>query len=485
MSFMDWAGAPSEDNRGASPQVVPALRAPAPTGTGTQARTKALSKVEPERVCWLWQGYLPLGKIVVLDGDPGLGKSTLTMDLAARVSTGAPWPDGSPGCAPGDVLVVSVEDGLADTIRPRAEAAGGDLARIHAVTLSDDAGERLLDLGADLGHLRAAIKTHTARLLVLDPLMALLGPDVNAHRDQDVRRVLAPLAELANTESCTVLLVRHLNKASGTSALYRGGGSIGIVGAARAGLLVAPDPDDEAQRVLGVHKSNLAKKPPALAWRLEGHPDLDCARIVWLGPSSHQAEELLAHIDPDERSARSEATAWLGDLLAEGPVKATEVQSAAKQAGIAERTLRRASQDLGVRKSKAGMGGGWVWSLPSAPSEDGQEVRRCPTPESGHLRESLATFGEDANSVATPCGPEPGRSSQLPRHRQDGGPGVRGVPGPGPGDGSAGVALHLEADYRNLIFLKQPVLCRGCGKTCYSRTQDFVPLHPGCHFSER
>ena len=182
-----------------------------------------VDQVVPERVDWLWQGRLARGKVTVVDGDPGLGKSTITADLAARISTGSPMPDGSRLSGSADVIPLSAEDGVADTIRPRLEAAGADLTRVHAVDIS--AADPMV-LPSGIGDLERAVTATGAVLVVIDPFVAFLSDDVNSYRDQDVRRVLAALAALAARTGVCVLLVRHLTKSTGGPAIYRGGGSI-------------------------------------------------------------------------------------------------------------------------------------------------------------------------------------------------------------------------------------------------------------------
>jgi len=327
--------------------------------------TVMMARVRGERVTWLWPGRLPLGKLSILDGDPGLGKSLLTLDLAARVSTGARMPDGAPGIEGGaGVVLLSAEDGLGDTIRPRLEAAGADLERVVAVTeMPTDDGPRLPELPEDVLAVEQVVRDTGARLVVVDPLMAYLAGGVNANRDHDVRRALAPLAAMAARTGAAVLVVRHLNKggSAGGNPIYRGGGSIGIIGAARSGLLVARDPDDPDRRILAVTKANLAAPVPALRWRLVDGPDGLVAE--WLGASEHTAATLMAEPEGDERTARDEAAEWLRDVLRDGPQPAAEVKRRARADGIADRTLDRAKARLGVRAAKAGMAGGWTWSL--------------------------------------------------------------------------------------------------------------------------
>ena len=326
------------------------------------ARVVELATVVPERVTWLWPGYLPAGKLVLVDGDPGDGKSTLSLDLAARLSTGSPMPDGST-TTPTSVLLLSAEDGIADTIRPRLDAAGADMTRIGVFDgVFDGETTRPVELPRDVIEMERLVVERRVGLVVVDPLMAFLG-GVDSHNDQSVRRALHPLSRLADRTGATFLVVRHLNKMSGGKALYRGGGSIGIAGAARAVHLVAPDPDDDTRRLLAVVKSNLATKAPTLAYRLVSDDLHGCAAIRWEGATAHTAEDLVR--TDEEAAPRREAIAFLEAILSFEPTLATDVVKQAKSVGIAERTLQRARADLGVRVARKGFGPGShvEWSL--------------------------------------------------------------------------------------------------------------------------
>ncbi len=329
-----------------------------------------LSEVKPERVRWLWEGRIARGKLNLVDGDPGTGKSAMTTDLAARVTAGLPWPDGKEFEA-GGVVILSAEDGLADTIRPRFDAAGGDPSKAVAIsTVPDPEGnERQLAIPDDLGVLEAAIERVGAVLVVVDPLMAFLPGDVNSHRDQDVRRALAPLARSAERTGAAVVVVRHLNKATGGNALYRGGGSIGIVGAAHSGLLVAKHPEDDGRRVLASIKSNLAAPAPSLVFGLQS-TESGAVRVDWKGETPLDAAALLsAPTDQEERSALSEAQEFLREILAGGPLPSKEVENDGREASIEPRTLKRAKQKLEViseRQGGIGEKGRWYWRLPDS-----------------------------------------------------------------------------------------------------------------------
>ena len=349
-----------------------------------------LSEVTPEAVRWLWPGRVPLGKLTVIDGDPGLGKSTITLDLAARVSRGGAMPDGAPGVL-GGVGLLTAEDGLSDTVRPRLEAHGAALARIVALPFIGEGDERRpVTLPADLGVLRAAIRRVGALLVVIDPLMAFLDGKVDSHRDQDVRRVLAQLAALAEETGAAVVIVRHLNKTAVGNPLYRGGGSIGIIGAARAGFIVAKHPEHDEMRVLAPTKANLSRPAPSLAFVLDTVGEVP--RVRWLGESEQSAETLLAVKDETAARPRDEAAAFLREVLADGPLPARDVYRQAEDAGISARTLKRAKSLLGVAAVKAGAPGaggqGWSWELPKGATSDEecQQKTVAPFGKSGPLR---------------------------------------------------------------------------------------------------
>jgi putative DNA primase/helicase len=338
--------------------------------------------VQPKRVTWIWPGRIPAGKVTMFDGDPGLGKSTITVDLTARLTTASPMPDGHKPDKPMGVFLLSAEDGVEDTIVPRLKVAGANLNLVTIIDhVTDEGGSRPVELPADLDRIEIYAASllygeegYTPGLLVVDPVMAYLGGEVNAHRDQDVRRVLHRLKIMAEITGMGVLAVRHLNKMTGSSALYRGGGSIGLIGAARAGLLVGVDPEDEHRRILAVSKSNLAAKPPSLAYRVVGEDLYDTAKVVWEGTSDHTADDLLGR--PVERAAPKQdgAEALLQEALAGGPRARAFLEQLAKRKGVSWRTVERAKAALEViveRRGEPGKrgGGSYWWRLP-----DGQLV---------------------------------------------------------------------------------------------------------------
>jgi hypothetical protein len=353
-----------------------------------------ISDVQPEQVQWLWSGHVALGKLTVLTGDPGLGKSTLMLDISARLSTGDAMPDDTP-CAAGGVVVLTAEDGLADTVRPRLEAAGANLDQIIAIPHIKTAdGERAVVLPDDIGYVETAINRVNAKLVIIDPLTAYLNGRVNIWSDQQVRLALAPLSQMAERSGAAVVVIAHLNKAEDRkNALYRCGGSIALPAAARSVLLVAAEPEVPEHRVLACLKQNLATKGPSLVFRLVAEKDV--ARILWLGKSDRTADQLLSSEAMHRRRPPTlqKATDFLLQLLAGGPVESSNVERAAEAKGIAQRTLGRAKQELGVVAHRLGFGteGKWLCALPSDNID-------CQVLQPAHMSD-LATYDETSKGV--------------------------------------------------------------------------------------
>jgi hypothetical protein len=319
---------------------------------------------------WLWSGRIPAGKITVLDGDPGLGKSTLLCELAARISRGEPLPGddtlAGPG-APRGVLLLSAEDDVFDTIRPRIDAAGGDPQRIAAFVAIPDGTDsgRPFALPRDLPILEAIVQRLDVALVVIDPLVAFVRP---ATSDQHVRHALGALKASAERTGAAIVVVRHLNKSGGANPIYRGAGSIGIIAAARSGLLLAADPDDPQRRILALSKGNLARSVASLAFRLEDVPGATVARVAWDGESSWTATALLQGPTADDgdsrRSVIDEARAWLRETLAAGPRLARELRQEASERGIGRSALYAARKAEGIAIAKEHtVQGSWVWAL--------------------------------------------------------------------------------------------------------------------------
>jgi AAA domain len=329
-----------------------------------------LSELKEEPVDWLWPGRLALGKPTIIDGDPSLGKSLLTLDVAARLTTARPLPDGVVPTEPAAVVLVGSEDGLRDTVLPRLAAAGADTTRVHVFAGS---ARRGIWTGwpvfpADCRELTDTVREAGARLVVLDPLTAYLGSRAGSQSEGLVRRALVPLVRLAQESHPAMIWVRHLNKGRhGQMPLYRGSGSIAIAGLARTAFLVGKARDNAEVRVLASTKNNLATPPPSLGFRITANP---CGQptIVWLGPVEHQAEDLLgAPVAPG--AAVERAREFLSNLLGGKICSAEEAQRRAQEAGIHDAALRRARRVLNVKARQVVVHGRrqWYWSLEDAP----------------------------------------------------------------------------------------------------------------------
>jgi archaellum biogenesis ATPase FlaH len=339
---------------------------------------RCFSDIAPQPLRWLWPGRIPLGKLTLLIGDPGLGKSLLTTDVASRVTRGTSFPDDA-ACEVGSVIFLSAEDDAADTIRPRLDAAGADVSRVHileAVRVQHTNGsltEKTFNLETDIAALEGALKEHPdVRLIVIDPLSAYLG-GVDSHSNAEVRGMLTPLVALAARLGVAVLCVTHLRKSPG-AAIYRAISSIAFAAAARAVWAVASDPEDGERRLLLAVKQNLSASAAGLAFRIETQNNVP--RLVWeQGAVALAANDVLGNVDmQQDQSERREAKEWLRDLLADGPVAVKRIQSEAKAAGHSWITVRRAKQGLPVVVGKNGYQGRSEWRLEDAHSKDAHPI---------------------------------------------------------------------------------------------------------------
>lgn len=332
--------------------------------TQTAPSVTTLADVEPEEIEWIWPGRLATGKITLISGDPGGGKSVFTLDIAARFSCGGKMPVTGETVAGADVLILGVEDGLADTVRPRLDAAGADVRRVHA-WLHREGSAELPRFPGDVDELRRHIETTGARLLVIDPLNAFVDARLDVHKDQHVRAAMAPLARALEETGCSALIVRHLNKKSGASAMHRGGGSIAITGVARVELLVGDHPSDDGVKVVAHVKGNIAAGAPSLGFRISGSEPFGAAKLTWTGEVSANAEDLV-EVRKESAPERASAREFLLAALRDGPMESRQLIREAKENGVSEPTLRRAKAELRVDAYKSGFGTPtrWSWRLP-------------------------------------------------------------------------------------------------------------------------
>ncbi len=334
------------------------------------------------RLCdvdWLWKPWLPLGAVSLLAGQPGQGKTTLALQLAAQVTRGTL--PGALGGAPANVVIVSVEDARDAVLAPALTAAGADLRRVEFLSVRADEGG-VLDLTRDVDELERNIRETSARLLVLDPLVAMLpSKQVDSFRDQDVRHALAHMAE---QRAIVVLAIMHLAKAALT-ALLGVGGSVGFIGLARSVLIFGSERAVEEaggdERVLAHAKTNYGRRQRSRACRLEQRAVvglLEPRSVAIIGDEIDVHADELVGAKGDERSERDEAVEFLNEMLADGPERATVLVREAKANGISERTLRRAKGALRVEsKRRVGLAGKghWDWVPPdSKEPDDGDRV---------------------------------------------------------------------------------------------------------------
>ncbi len=347
-----------------TPEWKPAAETPNPQAG---AVLRCFRDIAPKPLRWLWLGRIPLGKLTLLIGDPGLGKSLLTADVASRVTRGTSFPDGA-ACESGSVIFLSAEDDAADTIRPRLDAAGADVSRVQileAVRVQLTNGsltEKPFNLETDIAALEKALREGPeVRLIVIDPISAYLG-GVDSHSNAEVRGILAPLSGLAARIGVAMLCVTHLRKSAG-AAIYRAISSIAFAAAARAVWAVAPDPEDGDRRLLLAVKQNLSASAGGLAFRIEAQNNVP--RLAWEpGAVALAANEVLGNVDmQQDQSERREAKEWLQDFLTDGPVAVKKIQQEAKAAGLSWMTVRRAKEALPVVASKSGYQGKWEWRL--------------------------------------------------------------------------------------------------------------------------
>jgi putative DNA primase/helicase len=364
-----------------------------------------MSDVQPEAVRWLWLGRLPLGRLSLLVGRPGEGKSFATTDWAARVSMGANWPDGSP-CECGSVLLVSAEDDPADTIRPRLDAHGADPIRIHLLSAVNRVreGGRITEAGftlADLDPLRQAVdRIGDVRLIVVDPIGSYVGGNVDAHRDNEVREVLTPLAALAQKYGAAVVLVTHQRKAAAAHADDLVLGSRAFTGIARSVLHLLRDPEDESRRLLLPGKMNLSEPAPGLAFKIGGDP----ARLEWEpGTVSLSAADVLAAGNGGGGSAQDEAAEWLRDVLSDGPVPVKDIQARAEADGFKWRTVERAKRRIDASASREGYGSGgrWMWYNSAGMPKAAIDPQENPLAGNGGVCENEPESGADADGWGT------------------------------------------------------------------------------------
>lgn len=386
-------------------------RAFEPAGIDAELPLVVASSATPRRVNWLWPGRIALGKVTLLAGDPGQGKSLLTLDMAARVSTGAAWPDEGIGDRTeggqdatlvrgsdavldfgtrreaGSVIVLCEEDDLDDTIRPRLDVHGADCDRVLIAAASARRPEgnecaRGIDLSRDLPRLERMLeKLPDCRLVVIDPIAAYLGRCIE-NTNSEVRGVLGPLTAIAARRNVAVVAVTHLRKKEG-AALYRSLGSLAFVAASRAAWLTCSDPEDSERHFFLPLKNNVSGERRGLAYRVESRGPLDTGYVHWeeheITVSAEKAVGRAPRMPGRPDIERVEAAAWLEEFLANGPQLAGLVREAADAHGFPYGTIRRVFRQLEGEsmRQESGNQSCWLWKLPAIVERAREDQRQA------------------------------------------------------------------------------------------------------------
>ncbi len=308
-----------------------------------------MSEIEAEEVSWLWYPFIPYGKLTIIQGDPGDGKTTMVLNLAAKLTKGETLDEGMDCSEPVNVIYQTAEDGLADTVKPRLESAGADCTRVMVIDESDKSLSMVDE------RIEEALKTTKAKLLILDPIQAYLGGGMDMNRANEARDMTKKLGAVAEKYKCAIVLIGHMNKAGGTKAAYRGIGSIDFYAVARSVLLVGRIEGEPDKRAMVQIKNNLAAFGHSKAFELSEDG------FRWIGDYEITADEVLGGIAP-KVNKQDRATALLKELAENHRMlPSKEIEEAAREENISKRTLENAKHELGIKAKK--MNDVWYWVL--------------------------------------------------------------------------------------------------------------------------
>ncbi len=365
------------------------------TAEAPRASLMKATDIEPTVIRWLWQGWIARGKIHIIAGQPGAGKTTLAMKMAASVSSGGRWPDGTPA-KQGNVVIWTGEDDPSDTLIPRLGASGGNLQHVYFVApeIIGEREKRVFDPAKDMALLKNAIaKIGGAQLIVVDPIVSATAAD--SHKNGETRRALQPLVDLAAELDAAVVGITHFTKGSeGRSPIDRVTGSVAFGALARVVMIAARQSDDDqgrpGPRVLMRAKSNIGADDGGFNYDLQlvplpGRPDIVASVVCWREAIAGNARDVLAVAEelPNKKAAGAlqEAKDFLCDLLADGPKPAKECISLSRSAALALATVRRAKDELGIKSVRNEFVGGWNWALP----QDAQDAQLFMARKHEHL----------------------------------------------------------------------------------------------------
>ena len=317
-----------------------------------------MEDVVSKEVEWLWYPYIPYGKITIIEGDPGEGKTTLVLKLAAALSRGLPLPcDDDKEYEPIHIIYQTAEDGIEDTIKPRLEKAGADCSMIRVIDETDK------ELSMTDDRLEQAIIETKARLIILDPIQAYIGATVDMHRAHEIRPVLKHLGTIAEKHNCAIILIGHMNKASGSKSTYRGLGSIDIQATARSVLLVARLRDKPNIRIMAHDKSSLAPAGDAIGFEMTEDNGMVC-----IGPYDITIDELLSGNEGRGKKKLDIAENFIKEYFGSNKViPSNEIMMEAAKRSIKRNTLLSAKKKLGITSDKEKAEDGtiyWTWVMP-------------------------------------------------------------------------------------------------------------------------
>ena len=308
------------------------------------------ANIKAKPVEWLWYPYIPFGKITVIQGDPGEGKSTVALDLVSRLTRGLPMPDGYPISKPSVAIYQCAEDGMADTIKPRLVQAGADCDKV-AYIIDDD-----IILTLEDGRIESSIRETGARLFIVDPLQAFIPSDIDMQNATKMRSILRRLANTAERTKCAVILIGHMNKDSSAKNLYRGLGSIDIAAIARSVLMIARDVEQPELRYMYPVKSSLAPEGPTIAFSFRDRGGIDWRGKYDVTPPVFDSGTTV------KTSKRVKARAELVHLLENGAKPAREIFDALAELGVGSRTVEKVKQEMQIVAYRSGKC--WFWRLP-------------------------------------------------------------------------------------------------------------------------
>ena len=318
------------------------------------------SNVTPKKVDWLWYPYIPLGKLTVIQGDPGDGKSTFVLNLVALLTCGLPMPDGYKSNCSRIAVYQCAEDGIADTIKPRLQQAGAKCDQV-AYIVDDDIALTLED-----GRIEAVIKETRASVFIIDPIQAFMPPDADMLCATKMRSILRKLAATAEKYRCAVILIGHMNKGSGMNPLYRGLGSIDIAAIARSVLMISRDAADPALRYMYPIKTSLAPEGPAIAFSFKEGGGLEWQGEYEINPAKHVEHSTV------KKSKREKARAKMQQMLKKKDRPANEIYAALAEIGIGSRTVEKAKKEMRIRTYRSG--NCWYWALPDDNPEEQKQI---------------------------------------------------------------------------------------------------------------